>query len=552
LASAALLSLLSFGLLVSNGRPIGSGETRHSERLAASFVQEGSLAREENAEAQAPLAVVPAIMAAPAFALTRTLVALDEMGKALAGKAAASLFSALATGVLFLAIGRRWPTSDARSAALVFALGTSVWSTSQALWPHPAAVLFISLAILFWLRAEDDQREEAWAGRAGLPLGLALTVWPADVALLAVLWLGFAVRWPRRLPFLLLWSLPAVAFAAGYEWLRFGSPLPYAVSGVLRYSEPWGPGHLGLLVSPAKGLFAFTPVALVALIGLVRAFHRGERWVAGTLGVAALAHWTLLGFSTEWHGGECFGPRMMTDALPLLFLFLPDGWSLLRLFGVVLAALSIFVQALGAFSYDHRWERLYQRDPASLKASLSDVARNPIAFAVEERVLRLAVPDRRGDQAFIRQHPVVFGGGVGSRASFEGGRLNINGSERTLGDVFLEQGAQLQRDRLNLRGAGDGLFLRVREEARPRKLELRIAGRGRGTLSVAERSFWSGPPRLTAYPMSGEIRIRHPYVFANSGGSDLLVTLAGPAGEAALESVLLVSPTEPEHVIRLK
>ena len=120
---------------------------------------------------------------------------LDETGTALAGKVAASLFSALAAAVLFLALGRRYPTRDAAWAAIVFALGTSVWSTSQALWQHPAAVLFLSVAVLFWLKADDGERH--WAGRAGLPLALALAARPADVALVAVLGLAFALRWPR-------------------------------------------------------------------------------------------------------------------------------------------------------------------------------------------------------------------------------------------------------------------------------------------------------------------------------------------------------------------
>ena len=95
---------------------------------------------------------------------------------------------------------------------------------------------------------------------------------------------------------------------------------------------------------------------------MVRAFRRGERWLAATLAAAAVAHWLLIGRWSEWHGGESWGPRMMTDALPLLFLFLPDGLDVAAAASAaVLAALSVAVQALGAFAYDYRWERLYQR-----------------------------------------------------------------------------------------------------------------------------------------------------------------------------------------------
>ena len=94
----------------------------------------------------------------------------------------------------------------------------------------------------------------------------------------------------------------------------------------------------------------------------------------------------------------------------------------------------------------------------------------------------------------------------------------------------------------------DGLFLRVRDDAKKRRLQLRVAGRGQGTLYVGERTFWS-EPRWTAYPMSGPFQIRHPYHFPESGGADLTVTIGRAAGEADLASVALVPPTAPENVI---
>jgi len=562
LRSALGLGGALFLLLLSNGRPIGAGDTRPTERAAASLVQEGDLDLDEYPEVEPPFAreegahrvsiypVLSAVLAAPVFALARAVFVLDETGTAYAGKTAASLFSALAAAVLYLAMARRHPTRDAAWAAAVFALGTSVWATSQALWQHPAAVLGLSLAVLFWLRADDG--EVAWAARAGLPLAVVLAARPADVALVAVLGLSFAVRWPRQAPRLLLWAVPPLAFVLAYQWLYFGSPFRHGFSGTLgRFSEPWGQGQLGLLLSPAKGLLVFTPVAAVAAIGLLRAFARGEKALAGTLGLGVLAHLLLMGRWTEWHGGECWGPRMMTDALPLLFLFLPEGFGITRFLGTVLALVSIAVQVLGAFAYDYRWERLRQRD-GNPRAALWDVGRNPIFFYVGERVLRPALPGLRADKAVVREHPLVLFGPVGSRVTFANGFTRVSGSERNLGDVLLERGARVEGDRLRLRGRFDALFFRVREGARPRRLEVRITGKGRGTLYVGERAFSSEAPKWTAYPMTGGFRLRHPYEFARSGGPDIRVSLGRDAGEADLESVSLVPPEEPENVIRLE
>jgi hypothetical protein len=557
----ALLVGLVFAVLVANGRPIGAGDTRPTERVAASLVQSLDFDLDEFPEVEPPFArqagahkvsiypVLSAVLATPVFAACRALVALDETGSALAGKLAAALLSSLAAGAFFLALSRYHPLADARRAALLLALGTSVFSTSQALWQHPAAVLFLSLLLLCVFRAFED---DAWAGRAGLPWALALAARHADAALLLPLAVGIALRWPRRMLAFALWAAPPLLLLSLYQLAYFGSPLGHGFSGGLaaRFSEPWGRGQLGLLLSPGKGLFVFTPLALVALVGLARAARRGEPWTAATLGGAVAAHVLFIGRWSEWHGGESFGPRMMTDALPLLFVFLPAGFEALPRLGPALAAVSVAVQLLGAFAYDYRWERLYQRPAPAGHAELWDVARSPIVFHAAQRVVLFALPGIEEGRAFAREHPLVPFGPRGSRVTFGGGALRVEGSERNFGDVHLQRGARIADGRLRLRGRFDALFLRASDAARQRRLELRVSGRGSGTLYVGERGFWSSKTRWKEYPMAGGFSVRHPYHFLQSGGADLLVALGREGGEAALDSVALVPPGEPESVIR--
>lgn len=561
--AAIVLCIVLFLLLVSNGRAIESGDTRVNARLAASLVLQGNFDLDEYPEAEFPFAhevnghrvsvypALSAVLAAPVFLACRGFFGLDDTGIALAGKFAASLFSALAATLLFCAIGRRHPSADARFAALVFALGTSVWSTSQALWQHPAAVLLLAIGVLFVLKAEHD---EAWAGRAGLPLALALAARHADVALVGVLALGIAVRWPRRIPWLLAWGLPPMLLMLAYQWAYFGSPWTHGFSGSLgRFSTPWGHGHLGLLVSPAKGLLVFTPVVVVTLLGLVRAFRRGERWLALVLGAAVLAHFALMGRWADWHGGQSFGPRLMTDALPLLFLFLPEGIAVAGGWGAALAAIGIGAQLLGAFADDGRWERLYQRPPAPGHAELWNVSHSPLSLYARRGAFFACLPDVRAGQVVVRQHPFVLFGPRGSRFGFASpDRIEVKGADPTASDVYLMGGARVDEGYLRLRGRRDGLFLRVTPEARLRRLELRVNGHGDGALYVGERSFWSRKTRFREYPMSGAFRIRHPYLFADSGGSDLVITLGLDAGTASIDSVALVPPSEPENVIEIK
>jgi hypothetical protein len=558
---AVLLGLVVFIGLVANGRPIGSGDARATERVAASLLGERDFDLDEYPEVTDPFArtvnehrrsiypVLSGVAAVPVFAVARAAFVLDETGLALAGKWAASLFSALATALFFLWLGARHPTDRAAGCAALFAFGTTLWSTSQALWQHPFAVLCLCAALLCLQQAEYDPRWFSWVG---LPLGLMVAARHADVVLAAVIVGAVALRKPDRVARLVLWTLPAVLFLLFYQWAAFGSPLAHGFSGsASRFSAPWGEGHLGLLLSPAKGLLVFTPVAICGVVGLVRVFRGGERWLAGSLAAAAVAHWVLVGRWSEWHGGESFGPRMMTDALPLLLAFLPEGFfALPAVASWALAAVSVAVQALGAFSYDYSWERAHQRPPANTARSLWSVAESPLVFHARRRVVIAAVPGVVDGRAVVREHPLVLGGARGSRVQFAASGPVVSGAENTLEDVHLQRGARVLDGRALLRGRWDGVFLRVAAEARARKLELRVTGRGRGTLYVGERTFWSAAPRWTAYPIGGAVRIRHPYEFATSGGGDLLVTIGKSVGEADIESIALVSPGEPDKVYR--
>lgn len=484
-------------------------------------------------QARAGAAGLAPILAAAVVAPARLVFALDETGQAVAGKAVAALLCALAAGLLFLAVGRRQPESAARWSALLFALGTGVWSASLTLGPGPFILLLLCAAVLCMVRAEEDP---AWAGRAGLPLALAAAIQPPDMALAGLFAAGLALRWWRRIPFLLAWGLPGLAVLS-YKLLYTGMRPPSV--------DPLR--HLSLLASPAHGLLVLAPLTVIAAVGLVSAFRHGERWPAATLGAAILAHWAFVGCLEPSPPGE--GPGSMLAALPLLFLFLPDGLEACGSLGSAVAVVSVVIQAALVLGDGGRWARL---NAGGARAGAEwDLARSPIASAIRERTAILALPGVAGGKAFVREQPFVLFGPQGSRVAFGGGAADVTGAEALFGDVRVTGGARVEVGRLRLGAPGDGLSLRIRPPARARpRLELRIVGRGRGTVSVSEKTFWSAAPRTSAYPVAGDFRLRHPYQYPESGGPDLAVGL-GPGSAIELESVTLAAPGDPDNPIRL-
>jgi hypothetical protein len=507
--ATAVVVLASFAVLVSNGRPIGVPDAH------------GLLG----------------VLAWPFTAAVGRVVELDETALALAGKATSAFFAALATGFLFAAMARRQPTGEAGTAAFLFALGSSLWAASQSLTVEAPAAAAVALAVLLLVRGETEPRAMELAG---LPLGLAIALVPWTAGLTLVIAIGLVAKGPLRALLFLAWSLP------GFLWLgshALGGPWPV----------PGAPGLSALvpLVSPARGAFVFTPLALVAILGVARALrrHRFEtnRWLPATLGLAFLVHVLLAVLVPD--ETRSWGSLALTPAWPLLFVFLPEGFAVTGKAGGLVALLSVAVQALGAFSYDGRWDRLY-RDATGRVVAPWSLEESPIPFQVRERVMHVAMPGTVGRRAVVHEHLLVFRDREGSRITFAGAPL-VTGSDPTFRDVALLGGAHgVNLQDLELREPGDGVFLRVREGSRPRRLELRIAGRGQGTLVVSEGEFWNPVPRVVPQTASGDFRIRQPYHYPDAGGPDVRITLR--TGRVSIRSISLVPPNEPENVIRLQ
>ena len=281
----------------------------------------------------------------------------DEFLLAGLGKLVASLEEALAA-VLLIAAARQITTPRwAFAIGLLYLLGTSVRTiSSQALWQHGAAHLLLAASLFVLVRLFVGARVSGSAlFGAGFALGFAVVVRQTSLVF------AFAA-----LAAILLARRPAHSFAAGalvgvlpllgYDLIAFGDPLEQGY-GAKPFDTPPLQGLYGLLLSPSRGLFIYSPFLLFALPPLVRAW-RSRATIAPLLRWLGVASVVLLGgyvLYTEWWGGRVFGARFLSDAFPVLMLALAAGsparGAARWLFGIA-AAWSLLLHTAGALAYD--------------------------------------------------------------------------------------------------------------------------------------------------------------------------------------------------------
>ena len=288
------------------------------------------------------------------------------------GHVVAAIVEILATLILWSVMRRFASPRWSLVLVLLYFLATSVRTVaSQALWQHSGVHLAVSSALWLVLREEAVPLSRDFA--AGVVLGLGAVV-RQTTALVAVGLHGFR---PTRLLAMLAGVAIGIAPLLAYNDLAFGSPLEQGY-GTKTFATPIQTGLYGLLASPSRGLFVYTPYLVFAFLALFRAW----RWpgeVAGrlrALSLAWIAALVLYAMYSEWWGGRVFGSRFLDDFAPVLFAALGWGTSVGMLgsrfaravFGL-LAAWSFVIFQAAAFLYDKSWDTVpvnVNDDPSKL------------------------------------------------------------------------------------------------------------------------------------------------------------------------------------------
>lgn len=278
---------------------------------------------------------------------------------------------AMSASLLFLAWSRSVGIGSATVLTIAYAFGTCVYSTSsQGMWQHSATALYMGVAILILSRGSDRPAD-------GYLLGLAMamaTLSRPTMGITAAL-LGVQLLLTDRRTFVryTLAGLPFAAMLLYTNYTLLGSPWRFGQTvlvdhamektGVAKiWQTPILTGLAGLLVSPSRGLFVFSPFLLGVIPGAVLCWLNPQwRWMR-SFSLAVLATIVVESRHFDWWGGWSFGYRHLVDLSPMLVtLMLPlASWVGRNVragsLALILMLVSVGIQIVGVVSNDiWRW-----------------------------------------------------------------------------------------------------------------------------------------------------------------------------------------------------
>jgi len=317
-----------------------------------------------------PVGVLP--LSLPVFAIGRLIGA--DLSHHLApwrlAKWGAAGCLALCTALFFL-IALKFGSLRAASLATLFVGAGSEWISTigQGFWSHDPLTLG-GLLSLFGTLVLFDRRPKL----AALIVGIGWS-WMFASRLTAATWIGPMGIW------LLAWRFWFGVRAGIFAILTL---IPWAIYYYLTYGHPLGPqmlavsstpgtvfsfstfptGFYGLLLSPGSGFFIYQPWALLLGILFFRSYvpklpaYPGWTWAFAAMGLLQLALYSTF---YQWSGQYCWGPRYLTEIVPLVGLAVVPALEALDRFSSgkrlywTLGILAILIQMNGYLGPGRHW-----------------------------------------------------------------------------------------------------------------------------------------------------------------------------------------------------
>ncbi len=219
-----------------------------------------------------------------------------------------------------------------------YVFGTIAYTYGTLLYSHVTGAALITITYL--LIEHWKNRYRLWQSvLIGLLLGLTVIMeYPLAIM---VGWLGvlFIVRLVqcKRLwlivPSILAGALPVAIqmyvhyasfgdpFATGYGYKSSRTQQSYHETGVFGVYLPTFESVYGVLISPSRGLFYFSPFLLFGFYAIYRMIRTASTRLQGIICAGSVVSFTLFAVSVvDWHAGWTVGPRYYLPVIPFLII----------------------------------------------------------------------------------------------------------------------------------------------------------------------------------------------------------------------------------------
>lgn len=239
--------------------------------------------------------------------------------------------------VLLFALVRMFGYSQlvAMAATLLYGSATLAWPYAKYDFSEPTLVMFVLLTLYLILRWGQDRRDR-WMPMAGLTaLAAVATKYFAGVLVPLMLLEAVLVHWEKHPSVkelrmiakpIALFCAPFVVVAAPAVWYlshRYGY-YPSILEAWAGVQRGWLPlpiqiGLGGLLFSPGKSFFLYSPPTVLALLSVVPFVRRHGLRTLGLLAIV-LVYFLIYSKKPAWHAGAGWGPRYQVLVIPLVIL----------------------------------------------------------------------------------------------------------------------------------------------------------------------------------------------------------------------------------------
>ncbi|MHB1326126.1 MAG: hypothetical protein ACYC0L_07990 [Thermoleophilia bacterium] len=236
--------------------------------------------------------------------------------------------------------------------ALIFSFCTPAWSVaSLELNQHGPSMLMLIIALYLILLSK---KKPGLIQFASIPLAFSYVIRPTNSLSILLLTVFVFIQYRKYFVSYILWSLfIAVPFLI-YNLKIYGSLLsPYYSPQRIGSSPTFLEALAGNLVSPGRGLFIYSPILLLSILGIFIKVRKGQlEKLDGFLISIIILHWITISSFPHWWGGSSFGPRFFTDMMPYFIYFLiPVIARLAQLQGVKKGVLAVGFLSLFLISF---------------------------------------------------------------------------------------------------------------------------------------------------------------------------------------------------------